>query len=300
MTSGGESKNHHWWPKGLQSYWADSNGRVSWIEPNGSIKSERRHRGKIGQILHGHTLFLGGVWKTNFEENFSIDAKVHNIISALSCMVPDGHEEGALKHFKIEDRTNRDVTLFILSLLIRSPSQRNIYELYPALANLPSNENVGKANMNQQYNTARRICETGTIANRHFTLLHSVEPAFTYGDGCLDWLSAGLTANRIDGRALINLTPHLCVYISTPTIMRSDRNCAAIRATRSMIDRANAIIQIYSKERLFFLGNPPELTVDFLRNEFLQHATFTDRLFEELDALTGYSDGRPGFLAGAW
>jgi hypothetical protein len=77
--------------------------------------------------------------------------------------------------------------------------------------------------------------------------------------------------------------------------MRSNRNCAAIRATRAMIERANGIIQIYSKEQLFFLGNPPKLTAEFKRGEFLQHATFTDPLLDELDTLTGNPDGRPGF-----
>lgn len=298
MTKGGESKKHHWWPKGLQRYWADSNDDVWWITPDGKSKRDRRHRGDVGIILHGHTLFRGDIWQQSFEGQFSIDTKVHNIIDALTELVPDGHADGALKHFHIAENTNRDLTLFILSLLIRSPSQRQIYELYPTIANLPPNENVGKANMNQQYHIARRLCENGIVGNRHFTLLHSQEPAFIYGDGCLDWLSSSLMTNRIIGRALIAITPHLCVYLNTPTMMRSNRNCAAIRATTSMIKKANALTQIYAKEKLFYVDTAPKLTADFRRNQFLQHATFADPWFDELDERTGHSRRLAGILVG--
>jgi hypothetical protein len=271
---------------------------VWWITPNGETKRDRRHRGDVGVIVDGHTLFRGDVWQHNFEGQFSIDTKVHNIIEALIELVPDGHAHGALKHFYIADKTNRDLTLFILSLLIRSPSQRHIYEHYPTMANMPPNENVGKANMNQQYGIARRLCDSDIVGNRHFTLLHSQEPAFIYGDGCLDWLSGNLMANRISGRALIALTPHLCVYLNTPTMMRSNRNCSAIRATKSMIKRANALTQIYAKEKLFYVGMAPELTADFRRNQFLQHETFTDSWFDELDERTGHSRQMAGISAG--
>ena len=295
MASSKEPKQHHWWPVGLQRYWGDEAGYVSWIVPDGSTEKKRFKNRQIGQKRRGHILFRGSVWQSNFEGQFSIDSKIHDIVEAIIALAPDGHEQGALKHYHIDDQTNRDLTLFILSLLVRSPSQRNVYELYPTLANLPPNEDVGKANMSQQYRIARRLCETGIISNRHFTFLHSEEPTFICGDGCLDWLSASLMANRINGRALIAITPHLCVYINTPMMMRTNRNCAAIRATPSMINRANGITQIYSKEQLFFLGSPPELTTDFQRGKFLQHATFTDGLLTELDALKCHSDGRPGF-----
>ena len=32
MSNPQRSKNHHWWPVGLQRYWTDKKGYVSWIE----------------------------------------------------------------------------------------------------------------------------------------------------------------------------------------------------------------------------------------------------------------------------
>lgn len=292
-----ESKEHHWWPVGLQSYWADENGDVSWITPDGSINKKRYRNRKIGQKIRGHTLLRSGRWKTNFEDEFSIDSKVHDIVEALLSLSPDGFQPLEMEKGFIEDQLSRDLQLFVMSLLIRSPSSRHRYELYPTMVGLPPNEDVGKANMNQSYRLARKICETGIISNRHYTLLSSAEPHFIYGDGCLDWISASLLAQRISGRALIALTPHLCLYINTPTVMRINRNYASIRATPSMVARANRISQIYSKEKLFFLGDVPKLDRDFRRGEFLQHAVFTDGLFDELDTMTGHCD-KPGFLTG--
>lgn len=300
MTSGGESKNHHWWPKGLQRYWTDANDCISWIQPDGSIKSDRRLRGSVGHILHGHTLSRGDAWHLNFEDYFSIDTKVHDLIGHLSSLVPEGYTQGEIKTFHINDLVNRQLTLFIFALLIRSPSSRHLNELYPTMIGLPANPEVGKANMRQKYTIARQLCENGVPTNRNFAILHSEDPTFIHGDGCLDWLSGGLSGNRITGRALLALTPHLCVYLSTPTRMRSDRNCTAIRATTAMVERANEITQIYAKERLFFLGKPPHLTADFRRAEFLQHATFSESLLNEIDVLTGHSEGRRGFLSSSW
>lgn len=84
-----KSRNHHWWPVALQSYWADDNGDVSWIEPDGTIRKKQFKNRKIARKIHGHTMMRGGgVWETNFEGFFEIDAKIHEIISAIQSFKP--------------------------------------------------------------------------------------------------------------------------------------------------------------------------------------------------------------------
>src|SRR3546814_4419742 len=85
------SREHHWRPVGLQKYWADKNGDVWWIEPDGTSDKKRARNRKIAYRSHGHTIFRGNVWETNFEGEFeSADNGVPKIINALLGMKPLG------------------------------------------------------------------------------------------------------------------------------------------------------------------------------------------------------------------
>lgn len=304
MAKGSRSKNHHWWPVGLQKYWADEHGDVSWIDYDRSPDKKKFYNEKIGYKRHGHTLFRGGVWgETNFEDEFDIDNEVHKIIGSLTALEPLGQPPSAIRSFvksirkkdraltetcaihHIEEKAERDLLLLLYSLLIRSPSNRWKHETFPARFGMPVNEDVGKANMRQDYLLAKKLCQKGGMTNRFFVVMHSDHKRFISGDGYLDWLSGSLQANRVSGRALIPLTPHLCVYICTPMAMRTNRNCAALRAPPWMVDQVNKITQVYSRDRLFFLGRKPKLTEDFLKREFLEHSNYRVDLLDQLDEI---------------
>ena len=305
MPGGKRSKNHHWWPVAVQSYWANNAGYVSWIEPSGIISEKRASNRRIGFKIHGHTIFRGSPWESNFESEFDIDNEVHAIIASLNKLKPYGQTlsdfislmkilfkkdrtlRDMCKFYSLEESLHRDLLLLIHSLLIRSPANRSRYEGYPAMFGLPPDEEVGKANMIQKYKIAKKLCQGGLISNQYFVLLHSPWKKFIFGDGSLDWLTSGLTGNRINGRTLIPLTPHLCVYFCTPTAMRPSPNCASLIAAPWMVDRVNEITQIYSKDKLFFLGNAPKLTDAFRQAQFLEHREKTDALIDMLDEVAG-------------
>lgn len=305
MSGAKKSKKHHWWPVGLQSYWANRNGDVSWIEPSGKISKKQAKNEKIGLKIHGHTLLRGSVWESNFESEFDVDSEVHTIIAALNALKPFGRTPSELfalmrlflkkgrtlrdmcKFYHLDEHIHRNLLLLMHSLLIRSPANRFKYESYPKTLGLPPDEEVGKANMRQDYRIARKLCHAGSISNQYFVLLHSPLKKFICGDGTLDWLTSGLIANRIDGRMLMPLTPHLCVYFCTPTAMRSTPNCASFNAAPWMVDRVNEVTQIYSKDKLFFLGKAPKLTAAYRRGQFLEHKKKTDTLIDLLDHVAG-------------
>lgn len=161
------------------------------------------------------------------------------------------------KFYHLDEHIHRNLLLLMHSLLIRNPANRFKYESHPKMFGLPPDEEVGKANMIQDYRIARKLCQTGSITNQYFVLLHSPLKKFICGDGSLDWLTSGLITNRIDGRMLMPLTPHLCVYFCTPVAMRSTPNCASFNAVPWMVDWVNEVTQIYSKDKLFFLGKAP-------------------------------------------
>ena len=310
MESGQKKRNHHWWPVGLQSYWADRAGDVSWITPDGKIDKKRFVNRRIGFKIHGHTIFRGTAWESNFEDEFDIDNEVHNIINALLRMKPFGRtprEFFALikmlvkkdrslrdmcKFYHLDDGLHRDLLLLIHSLLIRSPRNRSRYEGYPRSFGRPPDEEVGKANMVQYYRIAKKLCQNGLISNQYFVLMHSPLKKFIFGDGSLDWLTSGLLANRVNGRALLPLTPQLCVYFCTPISMRSTPNCASLSVAPWMVDWVNDITQIYSRDKLFYLGRPPEINDAFRQRQFLEHKAKGDALIEMLDEIAGMKKNR--------
>jgi len=191
VARGNNSKNHHWWPVGLQQYWADKNGNLSWIESDGNIQKKKPANRKIGYMIHGHTIFKGSVWESNFENEFDVDSEVHNIVTGIQDLKPFGRTPSEFfslfklllkkdrtlremcKFYQLDEQLHRKLALLLLSLLIRSPASRSRYEGYPKIIGLLPDEEVGKSNMAQSYRTAKKLCQTGLISNQYFVLLHS-------------------------------------------------------------------------------------------------------------------------------
>lgn len=321
VTQGNNSKNHHWWPVGLQQYWADRRDDLSWIEPDGTIQKKKPANRKIGYKRHGHTIFKGSVWENNFEREFDIDNEVHNVVAGIRDLKAFGRTPSEFyallklirkknrtlrdmcRFYQLDEQLHRNLLLLIHSLLIRSPASRSRYEAYPKIIGLPADEEVGKANIAQDYHIAKKLCLTGFISNQYFVLLHSPLKKFIFGDGNLDWLTSGLVAGSINGRALVPLTPHICVYFCTPMVMRTTSNCASLSVAPWMVDWINQITQIYSRDKIFFLGKPPKLINAFRQRTFLEHREKTDTLVDMLDEITGNrtQDGLISMgLSGLW
>lgn len=303
MSGSAKSKNHHWWPVGLQSYWADKNGEVSWIEPDETTDKKRSDNRKIGYKIHGHTMLHGGPWENNFEEEFDIDNEVHSVIGGLKSLRPLGasardifvlakqlfNKERGLKEYArfyhMNEKMHRHLLLLLCSLLIRSPSARNRYENYPSTFGLPPDQEVGKVNMLQKYKALKKLCESGRLSNQYFLIIHSPFKKFIFGDGFLDWLTD--ENSYIKGRALVPLTPTMCVYFCTPRSMRHSPNCASLYGAPWVVDRINEITQIYSRDKLFFLGKRPQLTEAFRARQFLALKMKGDPLLDMFEELAG-------------
>lgn len=311
VTKRNKSTNHHWWPVGLQKYWTDQNGDLSWIDPDGILDKKKAEKRKIGYKRHGHTIFRDSVWESNFESDFDVDNEVHRILDGIYDLKPFGRIPSKLfamfslirrrdrtlrdicKFYHLDEKIHRNLLLLLFSLLIRSPASRSRYEGYPSIVGLPPDEEVGKANMVQNYRIAKKLCRNGLVSNQYFVLLYSPFRNFIFGDGSLDWLTDGLVSNRINGRALVPLTPHICVYFCTPRMMRSTPNCASLRAAPWIVEQVNQIIQIYSKDKIFFMGQPPKLIDAFHQQRFLEHKDRTDVFIHMLDevAMPGSTNG---------
>jgi hypothetical protein len=289
---------------GLQKYWMDRHGDVSWINPDGETNKKRVRNRKVAYKSHGHTMHRGTRWETNFEDEFfSADDKASKVVEALRGLKPLGrtpaeflgllvkrarHLRDICKFYHLDEDIHRSLLLLLLSILIRSPANRSRYENYPARFGLPPSDDVGKANMHQQFRIAKELCETGFLSNQYFVLIHAPPfKKFIFGDGSLDWITGGLTGFSICGRTLVTLTPDLCVYFCTPNVMRPTPNCASLGAAPWMVDWINDIVQIYACNMLFFLGRPPVLTDVFRQRRFQEHARKTDQFIDMLDEVAG-------------
>lgn len=288
------SREHHWWPVGLQRYWADENGDVSWIDYDGTTHKKRAQNRKIAKQSYGHTMLRNSAWETNFEGEFDIDSHVHQIVENIRALNPLITQPSSVSSYsptfcRLDEGMHRNILLMLISLLVRSPANRFRYEQFPKIAGFPVSENTGKGNMRQQYLTAKRLCETGLISNQYFVFMHSAGEKFLFGDGIFDRITSGLMVFRISGMALVPLTPDTCVYFCTSRLMSANVNCASISAAPWMVRRVNDIVQIYSRKQIFFLGEAPLLNERFLREQFLEHEQRTDRLIAMLDDIAGYN-----------
>jgi hypothetical protein len=79
--------------------------------------------------------------------------------------------------------------------------------------------------------------------------------------------------------------------------MMTSPNCASLIAAPWMVDWVNSIVQIYSKDKLFFLGRPPKLTDHFRERQFLEHGERTDAFVEMLDEIAGIKKAPNGLVS---
>lgn len=292
----------------MQKHWTDQNGNISWVNPTGTVTKKKAENRKVAKKAHGHTVLLNGPWTTNFEDDFdAADNSIHHVLAKLDVMPARGGKNFAdfislMSLLRKRDRSLSDMCRFyemnrddllslarlLMSLLIRLPARRHKYEHVPQLFDLPPDENVGKLNMRQFYGIARDSIERDAYSSLFFILIRAPLREFVYGDGVLDWMTDSLVGLHIRGRALVPLTPKLCVYMCTPETRRGPYNCASFFAAPWIVEAINEITQIYSKEHLFFRSKKlPRLTRHFRLGEFLSHEKQQDSLVALLDEVAG-------------
>jgi hypothetical protein len=313
-----KSKKHHWWPVGLQSYWANGDGDVSWIEPDGRIGKKRFKNRQIGQKRHGHTLMRnGGVWEASFEDFFQSDNDAKRVVDSLLTLEPpepppflfykaldfvgslNGCSSEPSRQYNLSDAEQRKIILLLSSLLMRAPAYRDRFSRIPMRFDLPCNEGVGTANLYFQYRNAKDRIASGLLPLVHFVGIHSRGSNFIVGDGYLDWATHGFGDGYFRGCALVPLTPKFCVFMRFLSRKSNrDPDLSAISASSAVVNEINEITQIYSKSKLFYLGKPPKLSEHFRQNEFLQHSEFSLPLVDELDRIAGHEVRPIGFPFG--
>lgn len=287
----------HWWPKGLQRLWADSDGYVSCINPSNEVDKRKAPRGSkkgFAQKRGGHRLVFGlSPWNHTFESEFEeIDNAGPPI---LRCMAKQllGEDKGLISPSVAASTTDTLVKL-CFSLLIRSPAFRYRYSHAGKSFRIGYNEETGKTNILHFWSSARSIdltkCNSGKIL-----LLYSDNSEYCFGDGLYDtifmrsvgWRPQGLhwMADLI-GDAFVPLLPNLCAYLY---FVRGGcgSNTHLLQVRSDVVAEVNALTQVYSKEQLFFRVRAPALTEEFKRREHIMESRGQMPLIAALRARVG-------------
>ncbi|MCW1950796.1 MAG: hypothetical protein KIH44_005455 [Octadecabacter sp.] len=303
-----KSREHHWWPVGLQHYWTAKDETVGILRPNGTIERKKAKNRKIGKTAHGHTLLRNsGPWETNFEDRFQeVDDSVRRVIELASIEDTIGplwpHFGKLVKLFGKRERELCDLCnfgslkgeelksfiYFALSLLVRSPGNRHRLGLFSIIDSPEARKEIGKANIHQQVGVVERILSNSLDPHCYIVFMNSLRDEFIFGDGLLDGLTGSLTRLALRGHALVPLTPNLCAYISTPTTIRNGVNYASFVAAPWMVSAANEITQVYSKDEVFFRNRTPKIIESFEVNAHRQYKYNEHQLLDYLNAVSGY------------
>ena len=192
-----------------------------------------------------------------------------------------------LDYFRIGEKNKNEILNVCLSLLIRSPSNRNRLEHSGRIFGLPREEEVAKLNMLSQVRGLRELVKSGFRSNLFPLIIYSYRKEFIFGDGMLDGITGGISNGQLRGSALVPLTPHVCIFLCSPFGVRQDRNAGILIAPEWMVEQINEITQIYSRDVLFYATKQPRLHANFKRQEFLTFKYHSNDLIFNLRDLCG-------------
>jgi len=285
-----KSAKHHWWPETLSSYWADEEGGVTWLRPDGtSIKSPPK---KFGAIKDGHTVRMSNVpgeesvWDNSFEKDFDqADGSFHRVLAWLNeldrCGPP--FETSLTTRFVATPVSHRDfeeILVCAFSLIVRSPQFRHIAGAYSVHHGMAGHDRsvrrVMMANMRHGIeNLTKAFGGSGKAV-----AIFSPERELIFGDGFFTNVSP--PAQHLSRpRAIIPLTPSLAILIQRPGSYMTDPNLCTLVINRQEADNLNGIVQIYAKDAIFYRSERPSILPEFERAEHLNFAddrNFADRL----------------------
>jgi hypothetical protein len=264
---------HHWWPRKLSEFWADENGAVTWIAPDGTEKSSKPE--SWGAIRNGHTVNFGPEWMASFEGAFSrADTNFPYVVRHLLGVDSDFHQKmrsisKRLYPVKIDDKTLDHLRECLASLVVRSPRNRNMViatvEHYRgSIQDKRERDNLIAMNLFHQFEAATKALRDGK-----FIVVFSEDYEFIFGDGFYHNISPGYPTGT-NPKLVVPLTPNLTIIYFRPTQYLTQPNAFSVRAERAEVEEFNKLIQVYSKDMLFFRSQWPQLLSAFTKATHLQ------------------------------
>lgn len=307
-----KSERHHWWPECVSEHWADGEGGVNWLLPDGKIR--RSTPNNFGVIGNGHLIKLGddpvigSCWDASFESEFqTADSNFPAVMDWLNsldrCDPP--FERPVRSRIRPQPVENDQFAMLfecLVSLAARSPMYR---ETAVSLAEhyrgpLPERErnNLIGANIQRALRNAVRNNGGGGKA----MVIFSPEREFIFGDGFFHNLTIQ-GEHWHNPKILAPLTPWMSVLFARPMSYRTEPRLVTMVASQAEADALNYAVQVYARNAIFYRSERPEVDEVFTcgtHKVFADDRNSVDRLIYEipgvpprdpsLDAFLGFMD----------
>lgn len=243
--------------------WVDSEGMVSRTNSRGF--TSRKHPSAVGYFPDHHNILSdgGSPWDTTFEPDFDVaDNAFPRVIDWLN-VIADAHPNGArINPVTISPAMRAPLAECLASLVVRSPRLRYLSEKHVAEFQLqtigfdePSNlHQTAGANLRRCQEPFARSIRTGG----KFAFLVAQEDYFVFGDGFMSNFNPS-PDHRLGMMAVTAFTPRVAVLWFSPMQYPSYPEGVTISVSNGEVGTFNDIVQIYAKDSLFHLGQPPKL-----------------------------------------
>ncbi|MCX7296053.1 MAG: DUF4238 domain-containing protein [Hyphomicrobiales bacterium] len=270
--------NHHWWPQSLSKSWVGADGGVtqlSWDE------SEVRSKpSNFAAIRNAHHITRGNdsPWNTTFEPVFDkADSTFPDLVDWLLTIEASTSRSKSSFHdrFRVQSLSGdrrAQLAECLSSLVVRSPRSRNNIKI--TIESYLSNDNIEEhyvdktliaANMHASHGIFTSVINGGG----RFIALICDESELVYGDGFLHNFPIG-TDRPISGRFIIPVLPSLAILFVQPLAYRPQPELITMRLHEKEVTFLNQIVQVYSKNHIFYRNIKPKIIEEFRRREHLE------------------------------
>lgn len=276
-----ESKRHHWWPESVSKHWINKDGGIARLTVDGKqIPLTPKNIGVIGK---GHSMEFGispgeaTPWDNNFESDFQEpDDSFPSVIEWASGLNFNPSEVLPNRKRFLAQPIGDEIFLraikAITSLALRTPMTRErcVSAAEHFRGPLPERERnlLISSNLRQTY----RLAMESLSARGKLAVIYSPQQEFIYGDGFYHNMASISTSQHLP-KILAPLTPKISILYGRAMSYSVEPRLVTLVLRKDEAVSLNKVVQVYSKNELFFRNDKPEITEDFLKNK---HLVFSD------------------------
>lgn len=298
-----EAKQHHWWPRCVAEFWTNEKGFVQRIDPSGKVISLKP--AKAARIGNAHAVRMGkegepSVWDDHYEHVFqNADDQFPGVIRALQKFdnaAISGRDQSRFSLIDLERDTFAALIEGVVSLAVRVPAFRErcvglAEHLRGPLPERERNKLIGANQRHCQEGFAKQFLDRSVA-----TILFADGEEFIYGDGIYSTLTPPpQPGGSLGDTILAAITPKMAILLHQPMAYSPDRQLSCTKLAEDETAFFNRIVQIHSKDYLFFRTGRPLLDEAFLVGKHCELSGHPHPVREFAKTLPGVSDRQFGF-----